>query len=79
MKKERRHTLHCSVLLPAGSAGDHKSHLRQKLLMRLFEDHVMELLAVMAQYTDAVSLGTGLMHCTLHESLAAASSMGAAW
>eukprot|EP00891_Asterochloris_glomerata_P008793 jgi/Astpho2/8793/Aster-05348 len=37
----------------AGSAGDHKSHLRQKLLMRLFEDHVMELLAVMAQYTDA--------------------------
>ena len=45
--------------------------------MRLFEDHVMELLAVMAQYTDAVSPGYKFDALLLHEPLAAASSVEA--
>ncbi|KAK9830387.1 hypothetical protein WJX72_011470 [[Myrmecia] bisecta] len=34
----------------AGSKGDHKTRLRQELLERLFEDHVMELLILIAQH-----------------------------
>ncbi len=39
----------------AGSGGDHRTRLRQTLLIRMFDDNVMELLLVIAQHAHAVS------------------------
>ncbi len=43
-----------SVRLTAGSSGSHKSRMSSKLLCRLHEDSVLELLLVMAQHTSRV-------------------------
>lgn len=40
----------------AGSRGHHRSHLKESLLMRLFDDSIMELLLIMAQHTHRVSI-----------------------
>ncbi|KAA6419916.1 MAG: hypothetical protein FRX49_10106 [Trebouxia sp. A1-2] len=37
----------------AGSGGDHRTRLRQTLLIRMFDDNVMELLLVIAQHAHA--------------------------
>lgn len=43
------------IELHAGSSGSHRSRMSSKLLSRLHEDSVLELLLVMAQHTSRVT------------------------
>lgn len=43
-----------SSVVPGSSRGDHRTKLRQDMLVRLFDDHVMELLLTMAQHANQV-------------------------
>lgn len=39
-----------------GAGGDHRTRMRGDLLRRLADDHVLELLLVLAQHTDEVDI-----------------------
>ena len=48
------HLQRVTMLRIAGSRGDHKSRMGSELLKCLFDQHVMELLLLMAQHTARV-------------------------